>query len=325
MVIERFAKKGARVVGTGAGAAGGSFLGGILGNPVVAIVLLAIGALLIFRKDISGALSNFKLPEFPSLPDFSFPDINFPSFEFPSFDFEFPSFDFEFPKFDFEFPDIAGGAADFFGGLQQDFDQFIMDSQSNLDAAGGGVGDFFGGLQQDFDNFIKGLTPDQPLTEADQFDDTGLAGIDLTPSGVSPPPFRDAAMFAEDFPEIFTEGQAFKEGGGPLRDLFVESQLLNQEQQFTGGGPSFIGGSVTETPTCNLSLSQIIDKFGGSASQAADRRARACDDFGDFDFGTNTGSGIFGTPTPTPSTQGLSAREISKLISQGLLPPQFLS
>jgi len=325
MVIERFAKKGARVVGTGAGAAGGSFLGGILGNPIVAIVLLALGGLLIFRKDISGALSNFKLPSLPSLPDITFPslpDITFPTFEFPTF--EFPSFDFEFPSFDFDFPDFAGGASDFFSGLQSDFDQFIMDSQTNLDTLGEGAADIFGGAGEaiggglDFlGNAIFGGGGGTPkdLTLDDQFDDSGLEGIDLTPKGVPPPPFRDAEMFAEDFPEVFK---------AEPQPVFLDP-VLNLESEFTGGGPSFIGGSITETPTCNLSLFQIIDKFGVTASQAADIKARACDDFGDFDFGTNTGSGIFGTPEPLPSTQGLSAREISRLITQGLLPPQFLS
>jgi len=347
MVIERFAKSGARVAGTAAGSAGGSFFGGILGNPIVAIVLLALGGLLIFRKDISGALSNFKLPELPSLPDFKFPDITFPSlpdFNFPEFSFpeiKFPDFnfpDFNFPDFDFEFPDIVGGASEFFGGLQEDFDQFIKDSQSNLDAAGGGVGDFFGGLQSDFDNFISGLTPKQPLTEADQFDDSGLAGIDLTPSGQPAAPFRDAERFARDFPEITTEGEAFRAGGGLFRDFFVENLLQDQTQDFTGGGVSFTGGSVRETPISELSLSQIIDRFNVSASQAADIRARARDDFGDFDFGTNTGSGIgsifqdpllsLDIPSPNvsnPAFQGLTAREISRLITQGILSPQFLS
>jgi len=53
------------------------------------------------------------------------------------------------------------------------------------------------------------------------------------------------------------------------------------------------GGSINETPiTCNSSLGFIIDKLGVSASQAADIRAQACNDFGGFDFGTNTGSGF---------------------------------
>jgi len=291
MVIERFAKGGARVVGTGIGSSLSGFLTSPFGLGILGVAAL-VGGLFVFRKQISEFFTNlipdFSGFEFPKFPDISFPDITFPSFPditFPSFpDITFPSFDFDFP----DFPDVIGGAQDFFGGLQSDFDQFIMDSQTNIDAAGGGVSDFFGGLQQDFNNFIAGLTPDQPLTEADQFDDSGLAGIDLTPSGVPPPPFRDAEMFAQDFPEEFIPNEI------PTPFTPPPEIISDFEQEFTGGGPSFIGGSVTETPTCNLSLSQIIDKFGVSASQAANMKAIACDDFGDFDFGTNTGSGIFG-------------------------------
>lgn len=46
-------------------------------------------------------------------------------------------------------------------------------------------------------------------------------------------------------------------------------------QTFTGGGISFIGGSVTEIPIERLSLSQIIDQFGISASAASSLRAEA--------------------------------------------------
>jgi len=316
MVIERFAKGGARVVGTGAGAGIGAALSSPFGLGLLGVGLLVAG-LFIFRDKISqffkDTIGSFELPSlpditFPSLPDITFPslpDINFPDINFP---------DFNFP--DFNFPDFSGGLGD----LQSQFDQFIKDSQTNIDAAGGGVSDFFGGLQQDFDNFINSLTGGGGLTEADQFDDTGLAGIDLTPSGVPPPPFSDAALFAQDFPEEFIPNE--------IPTPFTPPPVIISDfpdQEFTGGGVSFIGGSVTETPVCQLSLSQIIDKFGVSASQAANMKAIACDDFGDFDFGTNTGSGIFGTPQPLPSTAGLSAREISRLISQGLLPPQFLS
>jgi len=48
-----------------------------------------------------------------------------------------------------------------------------------------------------------------------------------------------------------------------------------QGQQFTGGGPSFIGGSVTEIPIERLSLGQIIERLGVTASQAASLRAEA--------------------------------------------------
>lgn len=60
-----------------------------------------------------------------------------------------------------------------------------------------------------------------------------------------------------------------------------------------GTGDSNVTGTIFETPiTCNSTLGFIIDKLGVTASQAADIRAQACGDFGDFDFGSNTGSGI---------------------------------
>jgi len=311
MVIERFAKGGARVVGTGAGAGIGAALSSPFGLGLLGVGLLVAG-LFIFRDKISqffkDTIGSFELPSlpdfnfpditFPSLPDIKFPDITFPTFEFPTFEFptiEFPTF--EFPSFDFGTEGIDGG---FLQTLQDQFNQFIKDSQTNLDNL---------------------LNINQGLTQDDQFDFSGLVGgVSPTPSGEPAVPFNDAALFAQDFPEPFIPNE--------IPTPFTPPPVIISEfpdQEFTGGGVSFIGGSVTETPVCQLSLSQIIDKFGVSASQAANMKAIACDDFGDFDFGTNTGSGIFGTPTTQPSTSGLSAREISRLISQGLLPPQFLS
>jgi len=338
MVIERFAKKGAGIAGSAVGGGIGGFLSSPFGLGALGLGAIVI-TLFLFRDRIGEFFGNLKLPELPSLPDITFPslpDITFPSFEFPSLpDIQFPSFDFDFP--DIEFPDIAGGAADFFGGLQSDFDQFIADSQANLDAAGGGAADFFGGGLDFLNNAIFGGGNGEPK-DIDQFDFSGLEfGVSPEPTGEPAAPFRDAERFARDFPEVFSERDAFIQGGGALRDLFVESRLFT-EQEFQGGGVSFIGGSVSETPISELSLSQIIDRFNVTASQAADIRARARDDFGDFDFGTSTGSGIGGVfedpslstflPSPNvsdPQFQGLSAREISRLITQGILSPQFLS
>jgi len=117
--------------------------------------------------------------------------------------------------------------------------------------------------------------------------------------------------------------------GGDISEQ-KEAQIQNPfGQQFFGGGPSFIGGQVLETPIANLSLSQIIDRFGVTASQAADIRARELDDFGDFDFGTNQGLGI-GSIIPSISSflsssgavsdsqfQGLSATEIALRLTGG--------
>jgi len=112
----------------------------------------------------------------------------------------------------------------------------------------------------------------------------------------------------------------------PPADLSVPSPF--QDQTFQGGGLSFIGGQIFETPIANLSLSQIIDQFNVTASQAANIQAIAKDDFGDFDFGTNTGGG-FGSIIPTISSllpslnvsssqfEGLSAQQIALQLTGG--------
>jgi len=90
-------------------------------------------------------------------------------------------------------------------------------------------------------------------------------------------------------------------------EKFVQEKIQSDELPagFSGGGPSFIGGSIFETPIQNLSLSQIIDKFGVTASQAANIKAIAADDFGNFDFGTNTGGGIGSVFNTIPALEGL--------------------
>lgn len=67
---------------------------------------------------------------------------------------------------------------------------------------------------------------------------------------------------------------------------------LDDGQQFKGGGESFIGGTVRKIPiSATSTLGFIIDELGVSASEASDIRSRLKNDFGNFDFGTNTGSG----------------------------------
>jgi len=101
---------------------------------------------------------------------------------------------------------------------------------------------------------------------------------------------------------------------------------LQTGQQFQGGGLSFIGGSVSEIPIDRLSLGGIIDRFNVTASQASDIRARALDDFGGFDFGTNTGDAL--DPfiqsqlsnqgqVSNQAFQGLSAQEIALRLTGG--------
>jgi len=258
MVIERFAKGSARVGGTGIG----STIGAFFNSPAV-FGLSIIGILLIFFSgDIRKAFGSFGESITSAIPSFELPDISLPDITFPSFDIDFP----EISLPDIDFPDVLGGAG------------------AAVNAAGDSVSGFFEGIAGFFEN-----QPREPLTEEDQFDFSSLeGGVSPEPSGEPAPPFRDAERFAKDFPETFVESPPFE----PTFSLPVELP-----EAFVGGGVSFEGGTIFETPIENLSLSQIIDKFNVSASKAADILARAKDDFDDFDFGTNTGSGIFGTPT----------------------------
>lgn len=79
----------------------------------------------------------------------------------------------------------------------------------------------------------------------------------------------------------------------PLNLLgFANNEVAESEFLQPEGAGMFVGGGIFDTPISNLSLNSIIERFGVGATEAADIRARANDDFGDFDFGSNTGQGI---------------------------------
>ncbi len=183
---------------------------------------------------------------------------------------------------------------------------------------------FFAGLQEQFDKFVAGFTPlEQPQK---MVEDTGL----FTPaqleecqcgSSIVQDAFGNvnqqckvcddggnAGAIDDQLPSLDPSKNVPDSGGfvggigGGLLDFlgltpaqkFVQDKIAQNQlpSGFTGGGPSFIGGSIFQTPIQNLTLSQIIDKFNVSASQAANIKAIAGDDFGNFDFGTNTGGCI---------------------------------
>jgi len=117
-----------------------------------------------------------------------------------------------------------------------------------------------------------------------------------------------------------------------ISDQPIQNFLNQSGQTFLGGGQGFIGGSITETPLQNLSLSSLVDKFGITASQAANLKAISANDFGGFDFGSNTGLGIgsiFKNPNlenilPSPSSNvsnpsfvGLSNTQIALQLTGG--------
>jgi len=284
--------------------AAGQFLGGILNNPFVALLLLGVGALLIFREPILKGFSSIgesfgnidiNLPEF-NFPDFNFPDIKFPDFNFP--DFNFP--DIKFPDFNL-------------GGFEGDPDESLVEK---------GLVDPI--IDPETGETRIDVIPDTTGGRADQ--QRKVRDFFKEKFGEAAEPFRDAEIFAKDFPEEFIErpAQGFAVPNIPTPPP-VKSFLIDEPtQKFEGGGISFVSGSIFETPIANLSLSQIIDKFMVTASQAADIRAQAIGfspeeelflagsgDIGGFSTG-------FNPPAVSSSEfEGLTAEEIALRLTGG--------
>lgn len=247
-----------------------SFTKGIANNPIVGAALVVGIPLFLFRDKI-GAFFN-PVGEFAEDVSQGFSDAVDSTGQF--------------------FGDIGEQASNLFSGLPEAVADTGESLQSGLaetsgiqqgvsndvDAAFSGIGDFFGSIFKGITDSINSVVPQ---AEAE----------------IQGP--IDARI--EDRPLNLNEFV-------PQMDLSENNQIVQSEidnQQFLGGGPSFDGGVIRETPIEFLSLSKIIDRFGVSASQAADIRARAQDDFDDFDFGTNTGFGIGSVSEDIPELQNV--------------------
>jgi len=252
--------------------AAGSFLGGLLNNPAVVILGGLAIVLLVFRgnisqafadvgKSISGGLGDINI-QLPSLPEIKLPEITLPSLP----EITLP----ELPAL----PDFAG---------------------------------LFTGFQEQFTNLFTGVTPDAQDPAGTPDLSIGLAGgiqerrrAQQEAAALAAIPDRDIqdeilGMLTPSQSFAFIERGVIPSGfevvGGQLRSIMeqiapaaiapaapspVQSFLVDQPtQQFEGGGVSFIGGSIFETPLEFLSLNQIINMFGVTASQAASLRAEA--------------------------------------------------
>jgi len=308
--------------------AAGSFLGGIANNPGVIIILLVLGGLFIFRNRISEAFAAIPGAVAGGIGDIN---IQLPSIEFP--DIEFP--DFKFP--DFKFPDIFN----FFNQEPKD----ISEEEFELNGAPGMFGE--GTTFDPGTGIIEGDTPPtvdlglepgglDPLGEI-SFNrlksgvfNTLTQTIGLTP-GAAFAQLRDIDFdMGAGFAALDQVLQSFNE---PLPQQAPPLEAISGfDDQFIGAfseSGGFVGGGIFQTPIQNLSLSQIIDMFNVTASQAANIKAIAADDFGDFDFGTNTGLGIgsvlssipglsgLGGNVSDPQFQGLSAQEIADFLTGG--------
>ncbi len=252
--------------------AAGSFIGGILGNPFLVLGGILLGALLIFRKDITGAFGSLGSGISQGLGDIN---INLPSIELPSITFpelpSLPSLDFLGGLFNQQ-KDISGEQTTLDGapltfGEGTTFDKgtgVIEGAPPTVDLGlGGGIsptGEIaFNQLRsQVFDTLTQtlGLSPSEAFGALKDvsFQD-GLKGLDAVlqsfnkPLSIEiqdPPPFQ--ALFGFD-------------------DTVLQS--LGTDQVFTGGGVGFQGGSVSPTPI--TTLTQVLDLFPNlTASQAAD-------------------------------------------------------
>jgi len=218
----------------------GSFLGGILNNPGAIIIGGLAIALLFFAPDIRKAFADFgkgfgKI----ELPTITLPEINFPEINFPQI---------KFP--DFKLPDIFNGNGEPTSGFTQEpFEGFDPDEPRIISPCECGST-----VKQDITGKVTTTClpcdtpgPMQPIEEI----------------------FPDQPVSISDFINRFTKAAPQDFG------VTVAPDLLDETQGFTGGGVSFEGGTIFETPIENLSLSQIINKFMVTASQAANIKAQA--------------------------------------------------
>jgi len=258
MVLERFSKGAAATAGAGAG----GFAGGFFSSPTFIILGALAVILLFFQGDIRKAFGSLGKIELPAFPDITFPDITFPDITFPTFEFpELPSFDFLGGLFGGGEPQVQGILP-----LPPDVEDIgLIEDPATTCPCGSTV-------IQDIEGDVSQVCIPCPVPEEGDPDFIG-------------PIFEEPPFMLADVPSI------------PNRDPTEFQPPIELPEGFVGEGPSFEGGTIFETPIEFLSLSQIIDRFDVTASQAADILARARDDFGDFDFGTSTGSGIFGPPT----------------------------
>jgi len=309
----------------------------------LAIIGVAIVGLFFVIRGAGQALSNFKLPSLASsIGDISFPEIKFPEINFPNlnpFDEEgfFSNLQKQFDNFFSNQSSIAGQTVPSESGsdvpvtIPEDTivnpDGTVTSSTPptiDLGVEPGGLDPFgeisFNKLKSQVFNTLTqtiGLTPAKAFSQ--------LRDLEFTKGST----FKDLDFVLQSFnqpidPALFSK----QDTPAPLpaiSDQQVQNFLDLPGQNFQGGGVGFIGGQITETPIANLSLSQIIDRFQVSASQAANILGIARNDFGNFDFGVNTGSGI-GSVFQDPSLSNLLGTNLSNVSNnqfQGLSNTQI--
>jgi len=223
------------------------------------------------------------------------------------------------------------GTTNLLNQLTSDFGQFQQDVGTNFAS----IGDLFGNLfnQPPPETFTPPVRTDEVIVDPNDISNCECGGVIESQHGITFAVCNECQAQTQPIQDILPNQPASISDFVnrfvlpiPIQENFnVQSDI--EGNVFRGGGQSFIGGSVTEIPVDRLSLGGIIDRFNVTASQAADIRARARDDFGGFDFGTNTGSGI-GSLFPRDlnvgnvsddSFQGLTAQEIAQRLTGGVI------
>jgi len=316
----------------------------------LAIFGLAAIAIFFVIRGAGQALGNIGNPfaglKFPDLGS-SIGDISFPEIKFP--DFNFPSFDFLGDIFKKPIEDISGkeavgaeGQTVTFGenttfdpntGIIEGDTPPTQDTTTGETEAGGFPIGFFAQQRASvFDTLTQtgGLSPAQAFARLKDvpFGDINALGQVLEnfkesefEGGIGDPNFLSFLGLSQPAPPA-QEISNIVSGPQQLPSNIQGFQVFQTE------GSSFVGGG--QAPIGALSLSAIIQMFGVSASQAANIKAIAQGNFGNFDFGTNTGSGIgsiLGSiANIIPSSdlnvsssefEGLSASQIANLLTGG--------
>jgi len=201
---------------------------------------------------------------------------------------KFPEINFPEIKFP-DFGQIFGGNGD---------DKSILAGEEDVPIGGG---------------FTADIPPDTTIDP-----DTGIVTSDTPPILNIPPDIE------KELKETIQERNLrAREAASGVNQVQTE---LETGQQFFGFGPSFEGGVIRETPIENLSLSQIIDRFMVTASQAADIRAQAIGFTPQEESFLNqgpvdVGGFVSGGPASVsdPMFEGLTPTEIVRRLTGGII------
>jgi len=274
----------------------GGGIGAFFNNPGTIILgALAIG-FLFFKDDIVKAFGSIgdslgegfgnidiSLPEI-NLPDISFPDITFPEITFP--EITFPDFPNPFEGFDLTNLFGGGNGPD----LPPDVENTGLLTPGQRDQCQCGT-QIIQDIQGDVSETCQECPPGQEVE---------------IPGDIGGSEFASARNELE-----------FRARQDPIRDIIQTVQTGITGQTFGGGGPSFIGGSVTEIPLERLSLGQIIERFDVSASRAASLRAEAIGFTQEEQAFLNQGQEI------SPLGDFSSSPQVSNIEFEGLTPEEI--